>query len=88
MENQKFCQSCAMPLASDEALGTNADGSKNQDYCVYCYKDGSFTSECTMEEMIEFCVPVCVEQGVYKTPEEASAAMKGYFPQLKRWAKA
>ena len=27
---QKFCQSCGMPLTS-EILGTNADGSKNED---------------------------------------------------------
>ena len=37
----KFCQSCGMPL-TDEVLGTNADGSKNEDYCMYCYKDGKF----------------------------------------------
>jgi len=34
---QKFCQSCGMPL-TEEVLGTNADGSKNKDYCMYCYK--------------------------------------------------
>ena len=50
----KFCQSCGMPL-TQEILGTNADGSKNEDYCMYCYKDGKFTQDCTMEEMIEFC---------------------------------
>ncbi len=32
---QKFCQSCGMPL-TDEILGTNADGSKNEDYGIYC----------------------------------------------------
>ena len=37
----KFCQSCGMPL-TDEVLGTNADGSKNEDYCMYCYRDGKF----------------------------------------------
>ena len=50
----KFCQSCGMPL-TQEILGTNADGSKNEDYCMYCYKDGKFTQDCSMEEMIEFC---------------------------------
>lgn len=49
---QKFCQSCGMPL-SDEILGTNADGSKNEDYCIYCLKDGAFTGDFTMEEMAE-----------------------------------
>ena len=50
----KFCQSCGMPL-TDEILGTNADGSKNEDYCMYCYKDGKFLQDCTMDEMIDFC---------------------------------
>ena len=50
----KFCQSCGMPL-TDDVLGTNADGSKNDDYCIYCYKDGKFLQDCTMEEMIEHC---------------------------------
>ena len=54
MMEQKFCQSCGMPL-TDEILGTNADGSKNEDYCMYCYKDGKFLQDCTMEEMIEHC---------------------------------
>ena len=43
-----------MPL-TPEVLGTNADGSKNEDYCIYCYKDGKFTNDCTMDEMIECC---------------------------------
>ena len=51
---QKFCQSCGMPL-TDEVLGTNADGSKNEDYCMYCYKVGKFLQDCTMDEMIEHC---------------------------------
>ena len=50
----KFCQSCGMPL-SPEVLGTNADGSKNDEYCMYCYRDGKFLQECSMEEMIEHC---------------------------------
>ena len=51
---QKFCQSCGMPL-TDEVLGTNADGTKNEDYCMYCYKDGKFLQDCTMDEIIEHC---------------------------------
>ena len=40
-----------MPL-TEEILGTNADGSKNEEYCIYCYKDGAFTGDFTMEEMV------------------------------------
>ena len=50
----KFCQSCGMPL-TNEMLGTNADGSPNEDYCIYCYKDGKFTHDMTMEQMIDHC---------------------------------
>ena len=35
MEN-RICQSCAMPLTADDMLGTNADGSVNEDYCKWC----------------------------------------------------
>ena len=38
--NEKICQSCGMPLNNKEELGTNKDGSINDDYCKYCYKDG------------------------------------------------
>ncbi|WP_041138630.1 zinc ribbon domain-containing protein [Beduini massiliensis] len=77
---EKFCQSCGMPL-TNEVLGTNEDGSLNQDYCKYCYAEGKFTQECTMEEMIEFCVPMMKDM----KPEEARKMMQEFFPHLKRW---
>ena len=85
---QKFCQSCGMPLNA-ENLGTNADGSKNEDYCMYCYKDGKFTNDCTMDEMIEFCAQFVdeVNKNMPKpmTKEEYKDMMRQYFPTLKRW---
>ena len=88
MMKQKFCQSCGMPL-TDDVLGTNADGTKNEDYCMYCYKDGQFLQDCTMEEMIEHCAQFvnAVNEGLEKpiTKEEYIGMMKSYFPQLKRW---
>ena len=44
-----------MPLTRIEDCGTNADGSTSFDYCQYCYKNGKFLQECTMDEMIEHC---------------------------------
>lgn len=82
---QKFCQSCGMPLTGGEVYGTEKDGSPNRDYCIYCYKDGSFTGEMTMEEMIEFCIPFTLEAQPGKTREEAKAEMEQFFPLLKRW---
>ena len=87
---QRFCQSCGMPL-TDDVLGTNADGTKNEDYCMYCYKDGKFLQDCTMEEMIEHCAQFIneVNKGLPQpiTKEEYIGQMKMYFPQLKRWRK-
>ena len=79
-----------MPL-TDQVLGTDADGTKNEDYCMYCYKDGQFLQDCTMEEMIENCAQFvnAVNEGLEKpiTKEEYIGMMKSYFPQLKRWRK-
>ena len=86
----KFCQSCGMPL-TEEILGTNADGSKNQDYCIYCYKDGAFTSDCSMEEMAEHCSKFVAEYnkhtGQNLTAEEYKQGLLQFFPTLKRWEK-
>ena len=86
-----FCQSCGMPMQSTELFGTNQDGSASQDYCCYCYKDGAFVQDCTMEGMIEHCVRFLDEFngacGTRYTEEEAIAEMKKYFPTLKRWKK-
>ena len=87
-KEQRFCQSCGM-LLTEEVLGTNADGSKNEDYCMYCYKDGQFLQDCTMDEMIEHCAQFvgAVNEGLEKpiTKEEYIGQMKMYFPHLKRW---
>ena len=87
---QKLCQSCGMPL-TDDVLGTNADGSKNEDYCMYCYKNGKFLQDCTMEEMIEHCSQFVDEVNknipVPMTKEQYKQMMQQYFPMLKRWKK-
>jgi hypothetical protein len=86
---QKFCQSCGMPMTAPEHFGTNKDGSANTDYCSYCFKDGQFTNNMTMDEMISHCAQFVDEfnkdSGQKLTKEEAISQMKQFFPQLKRW---
>lgn len=88
-EEQSFCQSCGMPLTSAEHYGKNADGSVNTDYCVYCFTNGQFTSEVTMDGMIEQCLQFIDEFNKDSerkvTVEEAREQMRQFFPQLKRW---
>ena len=47
-----ICQSCGMPMEDDSVLGTNADGSKNMDYCKYCYDKGEFIDKVDMDAMM------------------------------------
>ena len=85
MQTLNFCQSCGMPITSEELKGTNSDGSSNSEFCTYCYQGGAYTQDCTMDEMIEFCVkPMCEYGGMSEA--EARTQMQGFFPQLKRWA--
>lgn len=84
-----YCQSCGMPLESDETKGTNTDKSLNQDYCCYCFQLGMFTQSFTMNEMIEHCAQFVEEfnndSDTKYTKEEAIKNMKEFFPYLKRW---
>lgn len=85
-ENQKFCQSCGMPMGdSDELYGAETNGSKNADYCKYCYENGMFTSNSTMDQMIEICVEPMVENNPGMTEQKAREMMQQFFPMLKRW---
>ncbi|HML46171.1 MAG TPA: zinc ribbon domain-containing protein [Clostridia bacterium] len=83
---EKYCQSCGMPMGADDALyGTEKDGSKSAAYCKYCFENGAFTGECTMQEMIDFCVQPMVENSPGMTEASARDIMNQVFPTLKRW---
>lgn len=87
-EKMVFCQSCGMPMQNSGDFGTDADGGRNGDYCVYCFKDGAFTADITMEEMIAFCAGHVDDWGMGITKEDAVAMMRENFPKLKRWRTA
>lgn len=64
MTERPFCQSCGMPMdVPGSEYGTERDGTRSRDYCSYCYRDGAFTTDWTMEEMIEFCVGPLLRSG-------------------------
>ena len=84
MEN-KICQSCAMPLTSDDLLGTNKDGTINEDYCKYCYDKGEFLHNVSMEEFVDMCSEFGAQAGM--TNEQMREYCATLFPTLKRWKK-
>lgn len=85
---QTVCQSCWMTMR-DEFNSTNHDWTVNTTYCCYCYKDGKFTSDVTMDQMIDHCIKYLDEyngaSGTQFTKEEAIVQMKDFFPTLQRW---
>ena len=87
MENQnvkRFCQSCGMPLQNEADYGTEAGGARSEEYCTYCYQNGGFTADCTMDEMIEDCAPRMAEAMGWSVDESASL-LGAVLPTLKRW---
>lgn len=82
--NAPVCQSCGMPMKIESDFGTNADKTKNEKYCTYCYQNGVFTSpDITMEEMIQGCIGIMVKYGMPE--EQAKQQMTTLIPTLKRW---
>ena len=79
----KYCQSCGMPMKQDpQGGGTNADGSVNALYCSYCYQNGAFTFNGTVQEFQEFCRQKMVEGGHSKF---TSWLFTRGMNRLKRW---
>jgi len=78
-----YCQSCAMPLVNTDDYGTNIDGTKNIEYCKYCYQNGHFIEpEITVREMITKTTEVMKEMHI---PAEQIEETRKFIPMLKRW---
>lgn len=72
-----------MPIINQDDLGTNADGSQNQDFCKYCYTDGKFVDDVDMNTYIDMCSQYGSQAGM--TNQEMKAYCQKLFPTLKRW---
>ena len=81
--NDKICQSCGMPIVNNKQLGTNKDGTINNDYCKYCFDKGEFIDKVSMEKYIEMCSQFGSQAGM--TNEEMKDFCTKLFPTLKRW---
>ena len=80
---QLVCQCCGMPLNEDSLISQELDGSFNEDYCKWCYTDGSFVypSKDTLLDYLVAHMP---------NPEQLDSKTRrvqfdAYLSQLKHW---
>ncbi len=78
---QLICQCCGMPL-NDEIIGHDKDGALNENYCKWCYADGTYTYG-SMSELIDVCVEHMVSDNL--TEEQARSYMNQLLPTLDYW---
>ena len=79
--NKLVCQCCGMPL-EDEIISRNKDGSMNEDYCKWCYADGTYTYS-NMDDLIEVCVKNMASENF--SEEQARSYLKIELPKLDYW---
>lgn len=79
---QLICQCCGMPLEDDEIIGKEADGTLNEDYCKWCYADGTYMYS-NMDDLIEVCVTHMVNESF--SEEQAREYLKQMLPKLDYW---
>ncbi|XZF14996.1 zinc ribbon domain-containing protein [Chitinophagaceae bacterium MMS25-I14] len=78
------CQSCGIPFDKDPNRGgTNADGSKSDKYCSYCYQNGAFVQpDWTAEQMRAYASKKLQQYGL---PAFLADMMTKGIPKLERW---
>ena len=76
-----ICQCCGMPL-EDAIISRNRDGSLNEDYCKWCYADGTYTYS-DMDDLIDVCAGNMVNADF--TEEQARTYLKQVLPGLDYW---
>lgn len=81
---EAFCQSCGMPL-TDDVLGTNKDGSKHDEYCKYCYDEGAFQGEMSVEQMADFCAKIMFKEKPDQDLNKLQTETLAFLKTLKRW---
>ena len=77
-----ICQCCGMPLEDDEIISHDSDGTLNEDYCKWCYADGTYTYS-NMDDLIDVCVKNMINENL--TEEQVRAYMKDLLPKLDYW---
>jgi len=79
-----ICQSCGIPLESDEDKGTEKAGLISHEFCVHCYQDGKFKDDISLEQMIDRVAGFMTEFGAMEE-KDAQQFAKTHVSGLKRW---
>lgn len=78
---QLICQCCGMPL-EDTTTSHEPNGDFNEDYCKWCYADGTFKYQ-SKEELVDFCTKHMASEAW--PAEQVRAHMEAVVPNLKHW---
>ena len=76
-----ICQCCGMPL-EDALISREKDGTPNENYCKWCYADGTYTYG-DMDDLIDVCVRHMVNESFSEA--QARAYLKQLLPTLDYW---
>jgi hypothetical protein len=72
-----------MPIDTEDRKGTEKNGTKNNEYCKYCYENGAFVNpNTTLDEMK---VIVKTQMKEMKLPDNLIQLSLNILPSLKRW---
>ena len=80
---QLVCQCCGMPLKEDELMSREPDGSYNEEYCRWCYAEGTFAYS-SKESLLDYLVqhmhnPSQLDETTRRAQFDA------YISQLNHW---
>lgn len=76
-----ICQCCGMPL-EDTILSREPDGTFNESYCKWCYRDGEFAYS-SLETLIDF---LSAHMATKEWPEQqVRAYLEQTLPNLSHW---
>ena len=79
-----ICQCCGMPL-DDASISKEPDGTFNEDYCKWCYTDGTFVYT-SLEELTDFLVEHMANENW--PAQQARTYFEEQLPKLKHWQEA
>ncbi len=78
---QLICQCCGMPL-EDSSMSKEKDGTRNEEYCKWCYTGGTFVYT-SLEELIDFLVGHMAN--AEWPPEQVRDYLETQLPKLNYW---